>query len=74
MNSCAFLNISLCMFFEVCAQVQTVKDRDTDRKDKNHGMHIIERFYMHMHTNIEVVKGVQAVMDDRGNTFIFAGN
>lgn len=37
-------------------------------------MHIIERFNMHMHTNIEVVKGVQAVMDDRGNTFIFAGN
>lgn len=81
---CALLNISACMFsyrlilcelcmyvYEVCACVQEVKDRDTDRRGT---MHITERSHMHMHTNIKAVKGVLGVMDERGNTINFAGD
>lgn len=44
------------------------------RTDGNHGMHATEKFDMNMHTNIEVVKEVQDVMDDGGNTINFVGN
>ena len=37
-------------------------------------MHVTERSHMHMHANIKVVKGVQGVMDDGGNTINFAGD
>lgn len=44
------------------------------RTDGNHGMHTTEKFDMNMHTNIEVVKEVQDVMDEGGNTINFVGN
>lgn len=44
------------------------------RTDGSHGMHATEKFDMNMHTNIEVVKEVQDVMDEGGNTINFVGN
>lgn len=44
------------------------------RTDGNHDMRATEKFDMNMHTNIEVVKEVQDVMDEGGNTINFVGN
>lgn len=54
--------------------VHESKKLKTGRQTEGGTVHISERSHMHMHTNIKVVKGVQRVMDERGNTINFAGD
>lgn len=37
-------------------------------------VYITERSHMHMHANIKVVRGVQGVIDDTGNTITFSSD